>query len=53
MPPHIEHFELPNLPEGWGETAMGAVAQVVGGGTPDSKELANFCESGQASVHLL
>lgn len=46
MPPQTEDFELPDLPEGWAETAMGAVARVVGGGTPDSKDPANFCESG-------
>jgi type I restriction enzyme S subunit len=46
MPPQIEDFDLPDLPEGWAETAIGAVSQVVGGGTPDSKDPANFCESG-------
>jgi|SRR5579863_933737 len=46
MPPQIDGFELPDLPEGWAETEMGTVARVIGGGTPDSKDPANFCASG-------
>ena len=34
------------LPEGWAETTMGAVADVVGGGTPPAKDAANFCADG-------
>jgi type I restriction enzyme S subunit len=46
MPSKIEHFEFPDLPKGWARTTMGEVAQVVGGGTPESKDPSNFCASG-------
>jgi type I restriction enzyme, S subunit len=32
------------LPEGWAETTLGAIADVVGGGTPDTKESAHFSD---------
>jgi type I restriction enzyme, S subunit len=39
-------FEIPEPPEGWASSVMGALAQVVGGGTPDSKDATNFTEDG-------
>ena len=35
------------LPEGWAEAPIGAFARVVGGGTPPSKDPANFAAPGQ------
>lgn len=45
MPAEIEHFEFPDLPDGWVQTTMGVVSEVVGGGTPDSKDLSNFART--------
>lgn len=39
-----------DLPEGWIDSTMGQVAEVVGGGTPDSKDRDNFAEKGHAWI---
>lgn len=38
-------FDMPEVPEGWAPAVMGDLAEVVGGGTPDSKDPANFCSN--------
>lgn len=37
---------MDELPEGWAETTLGEVAQVVGGGTPRASDASNFQGSG-------
>jgi type I restriction enzyme S subunit len=41
-----EAFELPEPAEGWALTKIGDVANIVGGGTPSTKNPGHFCESG-------
>jgi type I restriction enzyme, S subunit len=36
-----------DLPDGWTVTTMGAIAGVIGGGTPRSSEATNFSDDGQ------
>lgn len=40
---------MSDLPRGWGECAIGEVCGIVGGGTPPSKDPANFSVSGGVS----
>ena len=38
---------MSELPIGWGEAPIGSFCRVVGGGTPPSKDPANFCPPGK------
>lgn len=40
---------MSELPEGWAQVPIGTVARIVGGGTPPSKDPANFAPSGQGT----
>jgi type I restriction enzyme S subunit len=39
-------FDLPEIAEGWEKSIMGQIADVVGGGTPDTSDETNFSDEG-------
>src|SRR5438876_7924545 len=41
-----EGFDLPEPAPGWALAVMGDVAEVIGGGTPSTKQSLNFCTEG-------